>query len=85
MALSITIDNVEIDDWSVNPVSQNVSVHYRLMASGEEWKRGYAIFWVTLPDDPVDGRDFQLPSTYTATLIGLTNDAASALETYWNI
>jgi len=85
MALQVDIDNIQINAWSVNLERQIVEINYSLVSANEIWRRERARFWVTMPAEPQDGLDFQLPTTYAQTLLDLTSDAETALRNYWNI
>jgi hypothetical protein len=79
MAKTITLDDVQIRTWTVDPQGQYVAVHYNVLDStGEMFSEDQAIFWVTLPEEP-QPRDYQLPPAYVQTLLDLTNDARTAI------
>ena len=79
MAKTITLNDIQIRTWTVDPIAQYVHVHYNILDSlGEFVSEGAATFWVTLPDEPLD-TDYQLPAAYAQTLLDLTNDARTAI------
>lgn len=85
MALQIDIDNITINTWSVNIEAQVVEINYSLMSLDTIWRREKARFWVTMPAEPQEGYDFQLPIAYAQNLLDLTTDAISVLKNHWGI
>jgi hypothetical protein len=81
MALTIILNDIRIDDWTVNVVDRCVEIHYkRLKDDGSIYDDSYAVFWETIPPvpDPPDNW-YQLPATHVQAIIDLTQDARTAL------
>lgn len=85
MPLIVSIDDIKIADWTVNLTKQFVEINYAMVASGSSVSFELARFWVTMPAEPIAGRDFQLPASYVQILLNLTNDSKTALKNYWGI
>jgi hypothetical protein len=94
MAITISINNVEVSRMIIDYEQARVEVHYKLTDSSlVPWKEGVAFFWANLPKpqpilDPsgnvigvqeLPSNWYQLPQTYIDILIGLRNDADAAL------
>lgn len=80
MALSYTIDDIEITEYTVDITRQMVNVMYTEKAAGVGVRRGVAYFYVTMPPDPTP-EDFQLPPAKIAELVSLRDDAEAAIAT----
>ena len=90
MAITITLADIKIHDWTVEVDYQRVIVSYSILKdTGEEYlDRQTAIFWRYIPDPgnddlgnpiPVPDNWYQLPEEYVQMLTDLTLDARSAL------
>ena len=88
MGLTIEITQLEIEEWIVNLVQENVIIKYLLLDSnGTIWIRDEAIFWKDIPEEfdplgnPIDPPDnwYQLPQNYVLTLNEITNHAEGIL------
>lgn len=89
MQIVINVTNIQIIQWTVDVAAQRVVVDFQsLTDTGEPYERKQAIFWVTMPVDPVDpfGNPitdtslwYTLPPEYVQTLTDLTIDARAAL------
>ncbi len=81
MTKTIVLNDLLIQRININYIDQYVEVSYVMTdADGNAWQRGVAYFSVTLPPiDPLPDNFFQLPSSYFPTLIGLRDDADTAL------
>jgi hypothetical protein len=83
MAKAIELTHVQVTDWTVNLILEQVVVNYDLMDADQTiWARGTAIFWRNIPNPvDVDGNPtarpeewFQLPNSYAVTLNNLNED-----------
>jgi len=90
MALTITVTTLEIEEWTVNIIKENVTIHYLLLDDlGNIWIRDEAIFWRVIPeptDDegnpiPIPENWYQLPTDYALHLNEITSHAEGILQT----
>lgn len=89
MAITVTINNLRIDRWTVDTALRNVEVEFFAIDSNGDTVGDLqiAFFWETLPDTvdehgnqiPRPDNFYQLPPTYSSTLTNLTQDAKNAL------
>lgn len=88
MAIVINITDLEIEEWTVNIIRENVTVNYLLKDSeGIIWVRNSAIFWRNIPEvtdelgNPVPPPDnwYELPTTYVSHLNDITTHAETIL------
>lgn len=95
MARTITLSDLRIDRIYINYEMQVVTVLFSLLdASSKVWVTNEATFFVTMPPqipiydvdgitivgyEPYPDTWFQLPASYVSTLVGLRNDADTAL------
>ena len=94
MAITISINNVEVSRMIIDYEQARVEVHYRLTDSNlVTWREGVAFFWATLPTpqpiiDPFGNTIgiqefpsnwYRLPAEYIDLFIGLRDDADAAL------
>ena len=85
MARTINMTQLRVTRMELDYVQNRVAAWYDLLdAQGKVWESGVAFFWVTLPPVPPGGtqpkENIQLPASYIPTLVGLKNDAQTALE-----
>lgn len=89
MQVVINVTDIKIIAWKVDVERQCVIVDFQMMQdNGNAYERKEAIFWVSIPENPVDrfGNPitdtslwFQLPLSYVETLTNITIDARAAL------
>lgn len=89
MQIVLTIDDIRINNWTVDVPNARVLVHYDMLTSANDvYRSEMAIFWATLPSHDVDpwGNEipipdnwYQLPAEYVQVLTQLTVDARQAL------
>lgn len=88
MAITINITQLEIEEWTVNIIKENVTINYLLKDDNDViWIRDQAIFWRVIPEvtdemgNPVPTPEnwHELPSAYVLHLNDITNHAESIL------
>ena len=81
MPKTILLNDLVVNYINIDYENQRVLVDYSMKdANGVTWEKGNAIFWVTIPQGvPIPDNWFQLPPSYLPTLVGLRNDADTAL------
>ena len=89
MALTITVNDLQIISWTVDVEQRNVTVNYMMVKDNglPYTQNNIAIFWETIPTledpqgNPVSPPDnwYQLPPAYSQFLTDLTIDARNAL------
>lgn len=88
MAITISISNLEIEEWIVNIIKENVTIKYLLLDDNNViWMREEAIFWKTIPTPtdeegnpiPIPDNWYELPIDYVIHLNEITNHAETIL------
>ena len=89
MPRTITLSNIKILAWTVNPEVRNVTVAYQVLdQTGAAYNQGEAVFWAVMPPPPTDAEGnpgtlpanwYALPAAYRQVLLDLTTDIRTGL------